>query len=491
MKVPAVHSGLEKQKIRTVSAPHTWDLDDRESYFEMVSDTHRTFKVKETFESDIETPNDELCRVLEHMTEDEEYSFSRAILFLYNKEMYHCDVTSQKYLNAVEDLAEEHWLYQAEASGFWMMGQNHKLIDISNGIPDHAKYSEEDLMRAEQRYRENHENFPAVINVNTVSLEPDFKKASLGEKLKAMFTREKQMSKAAWVEGLEEAIEAEDYERFYELCEMVNDGKIATSQFSVVYQIEKFTDQFMKDGKINQFSEIAAKLGMDGVYARIVAKKIKSLKEKALKDDDRQLFYQLLKVAGQMPVYLSVFDKSDIDKNLFAFRLEPHEKLDFMNIISQDPRLTTDIFDPYLEYALDNIIKESDIKNYMPLLFKLVENCHAKGVHESKPYDISTSIARCIVRNSDNKTLETFAMCPHIPADLGNFILSAGRIENLSKDEKYTLERCFDAYTYAKESEVMADNLAKNPGILPKEKVMELAKFPDTREKHIELRMGG
>lgn len=154
----------EISQIRTISSSSIWDLHDRESYHEIILQSDGTYKLKETFVSQ-HGDQESLKIAMEHMTEQDELSFKRSINYLSEEEKRRIDIKSPEYQEKRDELGQSHWSYTAEACGKFLVGFENALILLNDdgSVPDHSKYSPEDLERAQKRIAENKNTLPTPI----------------------------------------------------------------------------------------------------------------------------------------------------------------------------------------------------------------------------------------------------------------------------------------------------------------------------------------
>ncbi len=183
-------------KIRTVATLSFWDLEDRNSYHEIIPQEDGGYKLRETFESHDPSPND-IKLLMEHMTEQDELDFKRAIVYLSDEEGRRFDITSSAYEEQREKLEKTHWSYIAEASGKFLIGFENKLFLLNDdgSVPDHAKYSPEDLERARKRQAESEFQFADKLAVQQHNKLPaiqyEFRQSSLLDWVKSIWINRK------------------------------------------------------------------------------------------------------------------------------------------------------------------------------------------------------------------------------------------------------------------------------------------------------------
>lgn len=182
-------------KIRTVATAGIWDLEDRESYHEIIPQPDGTYTLKETFV--LEDDDWERKTVYSHMTEQDELSFKRAIIYLSEEEKKRLTITSPDYEEKRAALAKSHWSYFAEASGKFLIGHENRLIELNDdgSPPDHAKYSLEDLARAKQRHTESPfhlvPSLPTPANETLPAVQNDFRRSAFLDWIKTILINRK------------------------------------------------------------------------------------------------------------------------------------------------------------------------------------------------------------------------------------------------------------------------------------------------------------
>ncbi len=370
----------EISQIRTISSSSIWDLHDRESYHEIILQSDGTYKLKETFVSQHDD-QETLKIAMEHMTEQDELSFKRSINYLSEEEKRRIEIKSPEYHEKRDELGQSHWSYTAEASGKFLVGFENALILLNDdgSVPDHSKYSPEDLERANKRSAKSKlPHLPKKIEEKPqeISLAIAFKKANLLERIKAFFTRQAKMTKAEWQSQLETAIKEGDYQRFYDLLEMVDQHKVDASAFSVSHRINQTLDGLGKSSDVTPFLNITQKLGQDSVYANIVALKLSDIIKDARKSHNVKQFLNVLRVAHGHPAYLEVFAREDVDDMVFhRGELNQAERVELLSMVMDiPPNKGAIIWDAYLSLITRDIIWEKDNTDFIPTFAKVIDH---------------------------------------------------------------------------------------------------------------------